>query len=40
MQGNVLSINQKSAKHFLVIRGTPVFECPNDFLDLNPIQEV
>ena len=39
-QGNVLCINPKSAKHILVIRGMPFFECPGDSLDLNPIQEV
>ena len=30
----------KSAKLILDIRGTSVYECPGEFLDLNSIQEV
>ena len=40
MQGNVLCISSKAAKHIFDIRETSVFECPGDYLDLNPIQEV
>ena len=40
MQGNVLCISSKTAKHIFDIRGTSVFECPSDSLDLNPMQEV
>ena len=39
MQGIVLCINPKSAKHIIDIRGMFVFECPGDSLDLKPIQE-
>ena len=34
MQGNFLCIYPKSAKHFLDIRRTSVFDCPGDSLDL------
>ena len=34
MQGNVLCIYPKSAKHIIDIRGMSVFECPGDSLDL------
>ena len=40
IQGSVLCIHSKTAKHIFDIRETPVFECPGDNLDLNPIQEV
>ena len=40
MQGNVLCINSKTAKHILDIRGTSMFECPGDSMDLNPVQQV
>ena len=39
LQGNVLCIYPKSAKHIIDIRGTSVFECPDDSLDLKSIQE-
>ena len=41
MQGNVLCFYPKSAKHIIDItcRGMFVFECPDDSLDLKPIQE-
>ena len=39
MQGSVLCIYPKSAKHIIDIRGMSVFECPDDSLDLKPIQE-
>ena len=39
MQGNVLCIYPKSAKHIIDIRGISVFECPCDSIDLNPIEE-
>ena len=40
MQDNVLCISSKFAKHIPDIRGTPVFECPGDSIDFNPIQDV
>ena len=41
MQGSVICIHSKTAKHiFFDIRETSVFECPSDFLGLQPIQEV
>ena len=39
MQGNVLCMHFKTAKHILDIRGTSVFECPGNSLYLNPIQQ-
>ena len=39
MQGNILCIYPKSAKHIIDIRGMSVFECPGDSIDLKPIQE-
>ena len=39
MQGNVLCINPKSAKHIIDIRGMSAFECPGDSFDLKPIHE-
>ena len=39
MQGNALCSYPKSAKHIIDITGMSVFECPDDSLDLNPIQE-
>ena len=39
MYDNVLC-NSKTAKHILDIRGTSLFECPSDSIDLNPIQGV
>ena len=38
MQGNVLCIYPKYAKHIIDIRGMSVFEYPGDSLDLKPIQ--
>ena len=38
MQGNVLCIYPKSAKHIIDIRGMSVSECPGDSFDLKPIQ--
>ena len=32
IQGNVLCIYPKSAKHIIDIRGMSVFECPGDYL--------
>ena len=40
MQGNVICINSKTAKHIFGIRETSVFECPSDSLGLQSIQEV
>ena len=39
MQGNVLCIYPKSAKHIIDNRGMFVFECPGDPIDLKPIHE-
>ena len=40
MQGIVLCIYFKTAKHILDIRGTSVFEDPSHSIELNPKQEV
>ena len=39
MQGNMLCIYPKSAKHIIDIRGMSVFEWHGDYHDLKPIQE-
>ena len=39
MQGNVLYIYPKYAKHITNFRGMSVFECPGDSLDFKPIQD-
>ena len=39
MQGNVLCIYPKSAKHIVDIREMSIYECPGESLDLKPIQE-
>ena len=39
MQGNVLCIYPKSAKHIIDIRGMSVLTCPVDSHDLKPVQE-
>ena len=39
MQGNILCIYPKLAKHIIDIRGMSVFECPGYSLDVKPIQE-
>ena len=40
MQGSVICINSKTAKHIFCIRKKSVFECPSDSLGIQSIQEV